>query len=104
MSIATPKKYMGMWQIYGLASVLKMNVFSCYPKKGNRNVREDIHRLVQPRSLPIATSSVFIMWSSTRSDMVETHWVPNHFLPILSVDKDSSEHEAVVIECDNDDH
>jgi len=27
MSIAKPKNYMGMWQVYGLASVLKMNIF-----------------------------------------------------------------------------
>ena len=72
MSIAKPKNYMGMWQMYGLASVLKMNIFSCYPKGGN--IREDLHRLIKPRmarSLPIATSSAIIMWSSTRSDMVE---------------------------------
>ena len=27
MSIAKPKNYMGMWQMYGLASVLKINIF-----------------------------------------------------------------------------
>jgi hypothetical protein len=42
MSIAKPKNYMGMWQMYGLASVLKMNIFSCYPKRGNPNIREDL--------------------------------------------------------------
>ena len=82
---------MGMWQI--LASVLKMNMFSCYPKRGNPNIREDLHRRIKPRmarSLPIATSSAIIMWSSTRSDMVEKHCVANHFLPILPVDNDCS--------------
>ena len=93
MSIAKPTNYMGMWQMYGLASVLKMNIFSCYPKQGNPNIREDLHKLIKPRmarSLPIATSSAIIMWSSTRSDMLEKHWVPNHFLPILPVDNDCS--------------
>ena len=93
MSIAKPKNYMGMWQMYGLASVLKMNIFSCYPKRGNPNIREDLHILIKPRmarSLPIATSSAIIMWSSTQSDMVEKHWVLNHFLPILPVDNDCS--------------
>ena len=71
MSIAKPKNYMGMWQMYGLASVLKMNIFSCYLKRGNPNIREDLYRLIKPRSLPIATSSAIIMWSSTRSDIVE---------------------------------
>jgi hypothetical protein len=104
MSIAKPKNYMGMWQMYGLASVLKMNICSCYPKRGNPNIREDLHRLIKPRmarSLPIATSSAIIMWSSTRSDMVEKHWVPNHFLPILPVDNDCS--GVVEIENGHDD-
>ena len=92
MSIAKPKHYMGMWQMYGLASVLKMNICSCHPKRGNPNIREDLHRLIKPRmarSLPIATSSAIIMWSSTLSDMVEKHWVLKH-LPILPVDNDCS--------------
>ena len=98
MSIAKPQNYMGMWQMYGLASVLKMNIFLCYPQPGNPNIREDLHRLIKPRmarSLPIATSSAIIMWSSTRSDMVEKHWVPNHFLPILPVDNDCSGVEEI---------
>ena len=76
-----------MWQMHGLASVLKIK------KRENPNIREDLHRLIKPRmarSLPIATSSAIIMWSSTRSDMVEKHWVPNHVLPILPVDNDCS--------------
>ena len=71
MSIAKHQNDMGMWQMYGLASVLKMNIFSRYLKRGNPNIREDLYRLIKPRSLPIATSSAIIMWSSTRSDIVE---------------------------------
>jgi hypothetical protein len=41
------------------------------------------------------------MWSSMRSDMVEKHWVPNHFLPILPVDNDCS--GVVEIENGHDD-
>lgn len=26
------------------------------------------------------------MWTSTRTDMVHVHWVPNHFIPVLPID------------------
>ena len=76
--------YMGIWQVFAMASVLCAPVLSIYPKKGNPVVRNHLHRLIIPR-VDNTTSSkpVCIMWSSTRTDMVSNHWCPNHFVPVL---------------------
>jgi hypothetical protein len=74
--------YMGLWQLFALSSVLKRSIVCIYPKRGNPNVRRDMHRIILPRqqeySLPVG-----IMWSSTRDDMSTEHWIPNHFCLLL---------------------
>ena len=78
--------FMGTWQVFALASILKVKLFSAYPKRGNASVRRDLHRVIMPRevSKPDAKMPV-VMWSSCRSDMTDEHWVPNHFTVILPV-------------------
>ena len=98
MKISKQKTYMGIWQIFALASVLKRPVFSAYPCLGNPTVRADLHRLVLPRLDPnISTTSALdahddkevhqtplvVMWTSTRNDMTNQNWVPNHFVPAV---------------------
>lgn len=86
MNICKINTYMGIWQIHGLASVIKRPVFSVYPNLGHINVRRDLNRIVTPRNMTdenINSSPVHIMWSSTRMDMTTQHWVPNHFVPLL---------------------
>lgn len=48
LKITKPKSYMGIWQLFGLASVLQMPIYSVYPKLGNPIVRADLHRLILP--------------------------------------------------------
>ena len=87
--VLKPCEYMGTWQLFALASVLKMPLFSAYPKRGNPVVRRHLRRVIMPRrelgdqnaKLPI------VMWSSCRMDMTEEHWVPNHFTTVLPVSK-----------------
>jgi len=40
---------MGIWQLFGLSSVLQTKLFSVYPQRGNPNIRSDLHRLIYPR-------------------------------------------------------
>jgi hypothetical protein len=79
------KRYMGIWQIFALSSVLGNPLFSVYPQRGNTNVRKDLHRLIMPRSV-CSGAIQYIMWTSTRKDMIDMHWIPNHFVPVLPIE------------------
>lgn len=82
-------QYMGIWQIFAMASVLQALVFSVYPQKGNPSVRKHLHRLIYPRRR--ATEDTFvIMWTSTREHLRQ--WMPNHFVPVLPM---QNRHDAV---------
>lgn len=75
--------YMGIWQIFALASVFGVQIFSVYPQKGNPNVRKSVHRLVLPREKK-SEGILCLMWTSTRySDMKRNHFLPNHFVPLM---------------------
>lgn len=45
----------------------------------------DLNRTIFPREEQ-RSNKAFIMWISTRTDMVHVHWVPNHFIPVLPID------------------
>ncbi|CAC5411387.1 unnamed protein product [Mytilus coruscus] len=61
-----------------------------YPMLGNPNVRKDLHRLILPRQT-IAHETSYVMWTTTRTDMNETNWVPNHFVAALKLENRISE-------------
>ena len=74
--------FMGLWQVFALASILQRPIFSAYPNLGNPNVRRDMHRLIQPRVMKFK-EPVLLMWTSCREDMNKSHWVPNHFVLMM---------------------
>jgi hypothetical protein len=74
--------FMGIWQLFAMASVLKAPIFVVYPELGNQSVRDDLHRMILPRDMN-SRSPRFIMWTNHRDDMVSKHWVPNHFVILL---------------------
>ena len=77
---------MGVWAMFALASVLHMPIFAVYPHLGSKAAREDLHRLILPRQETAVTKRpVYIMWTTTRTDMNEEHWVANHFVVLLPV-------------------
>ncbi|CAG2186302.1 unnamed protein product [Mytilus edulis] len=82
MQIRNSKTYMGIWQIFALASVIRRPIVSVYPKKGNPNVRKDLYRRIEPMEKD-SDKPLYIMWTSTRLDMNNNYWVPNHFVPLL---------------------
>ena len=83
--VLLPEVYMGTWQIFALASVLKCPIFSAYPKNlGDPAYRRDLHRFILPRVMTSGGAHIpVIMWSSARRDMNPEHWVPNHFTLVL---------------------
>ena len=87
MKIRKRSTYMGIWQIFALSSVLQQKVFSIYPKLGNVNVRKDLHKIIHPRVNVCENRILYVMWTSTRSDMTRGHWLPNHFVPVLPIDE-----------------
>lgn len=82
LKITKDKSSMGIWQIFALSSVLKRPIFSVYPNLGNPSVRKDLHRVILPRQTR-SPSMTYVMWTTTRTDMVENHWIPNHFVALL---------------------
>ena len=79
LAITHDAAFMGIWQMFALASVLQTLICSIYPVKGNPNVRNDFHRIIMRKS----DHTVHILWTSTRQDMTNEHWVPNHFVPVI---------------------
>lgn len=75
---------MRIWQIHALSSILKVPIYSAYPDLCNRNVRNDLHRVVRP-ILETKSEPVFILWTSNRDDTTVEHWVPNHFVTLLKL-------------------
>jgi hypothetical protein len=79
--------YMGIWQIFALANVLQCPIMSCYPEFINSEVRNCLHRLVFPSHTSKASAIAHILWTSTRLDMTPQNWIPNHFVPLVEIDK-----------------
>jgi len=75
-------KYMGVWQLFAMSSVLQMRIQSMYPQLGTAAINRDLNRMILPRQQE--TNEIgYILWSSTRADMKEEYWNPNHFVVFL---------------------
>ena len=70
--------------MHSLSSVLKMTVLSIYPKHGNPKERAHLNRMVYPRD-GRSDLKAQMVWTTTRMDMNNNHWIPNHFVPVLSI-------------------
>ncbi|CAC5358205.1 unnamed protein product [Mytilus coruscus] len=84
MKVRKSKSIVGIWQMFALSSVLKRPIFSVYPKKGNPVVRKDLHMRIESRN-EVSSIPLYIMWTTTRKNMPNAHWVPNHFVPVLQI-------------------
>ena len=88
--------FMGIWQIHALSSVLKIPIFSVYPKKGVPSVCQHLNRLVMPRLGKQISIPRYILWTSTRTDeMVHEYWNPNHFVPCLPTEEYVSDSKSI---------
>jgi hypothetical protein len=83
-SILQEGVFCGVWQLAALASVLSVPIMSVYPEKGSQVVRRDLHRVFLPRdSCDTKADCVHIAWTSTRDDMNDRWWNPNHFVVLV---------------------
>ena len=77
MKMTQSRTYMDILQVFGLATVLQRPVFSAYPNLENPIVRQDLDRLILPRTsaqTPVPDDKPLItIWTSTRCDMTNTH-------------------------------
>ena len=76
-AICTHKSFMGIRQIFALASVLQMQSFSVDPMLGENFYRTHLHNVLFPR-VSSKCYTVAIMWTSTRDNMVPINWKTNH--------------------------
>jgi hypothetical protein len=74
---------MGIWQLFALSSSINANVQSIYLQLGDHLPQITLHRKIIPRGDQNVLDSCVIMWSSTRHDMLNRNWIPNHFVPII---------------------
>ena len=71
--------YMGITEVFVMASVLEARVNSVYPKKGPNAIRDDLYRVVLPR-VRRSYKEVSFLWTSTRYDeMTNYHVAPSQF-------------------------
>ena len=89
MTVTKEKTYMGIWQMHSFSSVLKMTVLFIYPEHGNPEVRAHLNRMVYPRD-GRSDLKAQIWWTTTRMNMNNNHWIPNHFVPVLSIEMSQS--------------
>ena len=92
LTVCTPGKEMGMWQMHALSSIFRRPLVSVYPKiegdwlseYGNEGPqRQDLHRVINPRVLESnpAGANPAIMW--TKMGIRRKNWRPNHFVACL---------------------
>ncbi|XP_052084922.1 uncharacterized protein LOC127722119 [Mytilus californianus] len=98
MEIIKPGRYMGIWQMFCLASVLKSKVRSVYPLYGSGMVREDLNRIIFPRDIGVSLENeICIMWSHIHGCNIDRNlWRPNHFVVILPMDNSTQEIDVVM--------
>jgi hypothetical protein len=78
-----------------LTSVLKMPVLSIYPEHGNPEIRAYLNRMVYPRD-GRSDLKAHIVWTTTIVDMNNNHWIPNHCVPVLSIEISESKTDEYV--------
>lgn len=83
LSVVQSNTFMGIWQLFALSSSINANVQSIYPQLCDHLPQITLHRKIIPRGDQTVLDSCVIMWSSTRHDMLNRNWIPNHFVPII---------------------
>lgn len=84
LKITKKATYMGIWQLFALATVLGRSIYSIYLQAGNQHVRKNLKRDILPQEQR-ETHTSYIMWTSTRFDMTERNWIPYHFVAALPI-------------------
>lgn len=97
LCIRKQSKECGMWHLFAAANILGSAVTSVFPDKGGNDMRHLTKRTILPTGDQLNTAT-FVMWTSHRDDLMDEHWVPNHFVPLLPLHPRSDEPSVVVEE------
>ena len=73
------------WHLQALGTVLNRLVQSVFPECGSIKVKEYYNALFCPRCCDPEKECVTIMWTRTGDNA--TQFIPNHFVPLISVNK-----------------
>ena len=88
LDTARSASWASYWHLPALGAVLNRLVQSVYPECGGSEVRKYFNALICPRLLDPEKEPVTIMWTRTGASGGDgTHFRPNHFVPLVSVDK-----------------
>ena len=82
MSVLLESMYTGLWEFFAASHVFKCPVQSVFPALGWEIYREHCNCIIQAPGC-LTEQKVFVMWSSSHTDAVAKHWVPNHFVPLM---------------------
>ncbi|CAF1498893.1 unnamed protein product [Adineta ricciae] len=106
LRIANSQEYSGVLTIAALSTVTGRAIESIYPSV-NENDRyyELLNNVFIPRNKPssLSTMPLRIMWTGPKQGS-DRMWVPNHFVPLLSVRQSNSSIETIptIVGMDND--
>lgn len=83
---------MGIWGLWAAACFLGVKVISRYPACYGWETSAELNdRILCPSSVdvvhPTDQITFHILWCSTREDMQRRHWVANHFVPLMKIDR-----------------
>ena len=83
LDICKDGAFMGIWQIFQIANVVKRPIRSVHPNIGNPNVREDLHRTVYciDNTCNVQTP-LHIMWMPMQVNAGQRQC---HFVALLTV-------------------
>ena len=85
MDITNDGTYMGMWQIFQAANIVKRPICSVHPWIRNPNVSEDLHRTAYCINGSFNNQrKLHIMWTPMQ---VNNDSRPCHFVPLLKVEQ-----------------
>jgi hypothetical protein len=78
--------FMGVWQIFSMASVMGCKVRSAYPDHCTGVVHRNLNRVIHPRILRTQGEAACILWTSNRGDVGKKSalWSRNHFVPVVN--------------------
>lgn len=85
LTTASPSTRASDWHLQALGTVLNRLVQSVFPECGTVETREYYDAVFVPRRCDPEKDRVTIMWTRTGDDT--TPFIPNHFVPLISVKK-----------------
>ena len=85
LETVSPSTWAADWHLQALGTVLNRLVQSVFPECGRTETREYFDAVFVPRRCDPEKDCVTIMW--TRTGDSTTPFIPNHFVPLISVKK-----------------